>query len=473
MADKKDHPRRRRTDSPGFALPRSMGTSGLKIKNVCIVMMVVSAVIYVLLMMKSVQLQSNYNSLQTSTTEYFGANGDARRINEASDYMTDQVRMFSIELNRSYVDNYFREAKVSHNRERAMENLKTRPVGADTIEYFNKAIRYSNELQDTEYYAMRLIVEALGYGIDTFPPELQDTQLAPADAALSAEAKIWKARAMLFDSSYQQHKSLIRHNLDLAFATAVEAMDDIQRHNAVLVADNMFQQKVCITALFVLTLLIFGAIIVLVVNPLNNYMENIRAGRMLDLSGAYEFRYLASTYNSIFERNMTNQELLRHKAEHDFLTGLMNRGSFADISDMLRDSTNDVAMVLVDVDVFKQINDKYGHATGDKILQKVSKLLLGATRNSDSVFRLGGDEFGIIMTYITPEDKSAIAEKFNSINDAMQHPMDGLPICSISVGVAFSAAGYREALYLNADKALYQVKRSKRGGVNFYQEVLE
>ena len=130
-------------------------------------------------------------------------------------------------------------------------------------------------------------------------------------------------------------------------------------------------------------------------------------------------------------------------------------------------------MVLVDVDIFKQINDKYGHDTGDKILQKVAKLLLGATRSSDSVFRLGGDEFGVIMTYITPKEKSSIAEKFNSINDAMQHPMDGLPICSISVGVSFSSVGYRDALYLNADKALYQVKRSKRGGVNFYQEVLE
>lgn len=473
MADKANHPNRRRTDSQAYTLPHSMGIRGLKIKNVCIVMMIVSAVIYVLLMLKSVQLQANYTNLQTSTTEYFAANDDARKVNEASDYLTDQVRMFSIELNRTYVDNYFREAKVSHTRERALENLKTRPIGADTFAYFNKAIRYSNELMDTEYYAMRLIIEAVGYQIDSFPAELKDTQLTAEDSRLSAAEKIWKARAMLFDSSYQQHKDLIRHNLALSFTTVTEAMNDIQRHNAVLVSENMYQQKVCITALFILTLLIFGAIIVLVVNPLNSYMENIRAGRMLDLSGAYEFRYLASTYNSIFERNMTNQELLRHKAEHDFLTGLMNRGSFADISDMLRNSTNDVAMVLVDVDIFKQINDKYGHDTGDKILQKVAKLLLGATRSSDSVFRLGGDEFGVIMTYITPKEKSSIAEKFNSINDAMQHPMDGLPICSISVGVSFSSVGYRDALYLNADKALYQVKRSKRGGVNFYQEVLE
>ncbi|MBQ5759963.1 MAG: GGDEF domain-containing protein [Schwartzia sp.] len=472
-ADKENHPKRRRTDSQGYGLPHSVGTNGLKIKNVCIVMMMISAVIYVLLMLKSVQLQSNYTNLSTSTTEYFAASDDARSVNEASDYLTEQVRMFSIELNRIYADNYFREAKVRRRRERALENLKTRPVGTDTFTYFNKAIRYSNELMDTEYYAMRLIVEAVGYRIDSFPAELQDTKLTAEDAALPADAKIWKARAMLFDSSYQQHKDMIRRNLALSYTTVMEAMNDIQRHNAILVTDNMFQQKVCITALFILTLLIFGAIIVLVVNPLNKYMENIRAGRMLDLNGAYEFRYLASTYNSIFERNMTNQELLRHKAEHDFLTGLMNRGSFADISDMLRDNTNDLAMVLVDVDVFKQINDKYGHATGDKILQKVSKLLLGVTRSSDSVFRLGGDEFGIIMTYITTSDKSAIAEKFNSINDAMQHPMDGLPICSISVGVAFSSVGYRDALYLNADKALYQVKRSQRGGVNFYQEVLE
>lgn len=472
MATIEDDQSRQRDETKGSSTPKSLGINGYKIKDICIVMLVLSVLVYLLMILNSFQLQKNYDRLGSSTADYFSASSDARKIDEASDYLTDQVRLFSIELDRTYVDNYFRETKLVHNREKSLADLKKLSVETDTYDYVNKAIRYSNELMDTEYYAMRLIIDAVGYGIDSFPAELKDRPLNKADAALSPNEKIWKARIMLFDASYQRQKDLIRNNLSLAYGTMIESMRDVQRYNSEQVSKGFFRQNIYVTALFALTLIIFAAMLFLIAYPLNRYMEQVRAGQKIDLKGAYELRYLAGIYNSIFERNINNQEMLRHKSEHDPLTGLMNRAAFADISDMLRDNTNDVAMILIDVDMFKQINDKYGHDTGDKLLQKLAQLLQNTVRSSDNVFRLGDDEFGIILPYITPKEKAAIMDKFNSISDAMQHPMDGLPISSISVGAAFSSTGYHDALYLNADKALYQAKLSQKGSVNFYQDVL-
>ena len=304
MANNEDEQNRQPGGPQVDSNPKSPEIKGFKIKNICIVMLIPSVLVYLLMIMNSIQLQKNYARLGSSTADYFAASGDARKVYEASDYLTDQVRLFSIELDRTYVDNYFRETKLALNREKSLENLKGLAVEADTFDYVNKAIRYSNELMDTEYYAMRLIIEAVGYDIGSFPPELRAHPLTVADNGLSANEKIWKARIMLFDSGYQRKKDLIRRNLSLAYVAMIESLRDTQRRNDERVNKGFFQQNIYVTALFGLNLIIFAAIIVLIANPLRRYLEQIRAGRRLDLSGAYELRYLAGIYNRIFERNI-------------------------------------------------------------------------------------------------------------------------------------------------------------------------
>ena len=113
----------------------------------------------------------------------------------------------------------------------------------------------------------------------------------------------------------------------------------------------------------------------------------------------------------------------------------------------------------MDVDIFKSVNDTYGHATGDAILKKVSSLLKSAFRSVDYVCRIGGDEFAIVLVEMTSDLKYTIQEKITAVNQELSEPTDGLPAVSLSVGVAFSdRENPGESIFKDADKALYQSK---------------
>ena len=210
-------------------------------------------------------------------------------------------------------------------------------------------------------------------------------------------------------------------------------------------------------------------VIMLIVKPLQIYIRCIKEDKMLEIAGAYEFKYLALTYNDIYEINAANEAMLRHKADHDPLTGVINRGGFDQLSQILKVQRIPMALLLIDVDKFKQVNDGYGHETGDLVLKKVAGLLRDNFRSNDYVVRLGGDEFAVIMVDALPEQETLIRDKVGNINRILKNPEDGLPEVSLSVGVAFSAEGFTDDLYRNTDSALYQVKEHGRCGCDFYR----
>jgi diguanylate cyclase (GGDEF)-like protein len=159
----------------------------------------------------------------------------------------------------------------------------------------------------------------------------------------------------------------------------------------------------------------------------------------------------------------------RWRADHDALTGLLNRAALQKLSRQLEKSDIPMALLLCDVDNFKTINDNYGHELGDQALIKVARLLGQTFRNVDSVIRYAGDEFVVLLLHASPEGKSVIAEKIDSINRTLQSPEGDFPKLSISVGVAFSPKGYRDDLLQNADQALYHTKAAGRCGYTFYE----
>ena len=122
-------------------------------------------------------------------------------------------------------------------------------------------------------------------------------------------------------------------------------------------------------------------------------------------------------------------------------------------------------MILIDVDTFKSVNDTYGHAMGDTILQKVATLLKRTFRSIDYVCRIGGDEFAIIMVEMTSDLKYTIEEKIEAVNETLSKEVDGVPAVSLSVGVAFSDRDNAEDdIFKDADKALYYIKEHGRHG---------
>jgi diguanylate cyclase (GGDEF)-like protein len=157
---------------------------------------------------------------------------------------------------------------------------------------------------------------------------------------------------------------------------------------------------------------------------------------------------------------------LSHQAFHDSLTGLPNRSYLIEragqaVADAAA-SGGHVALMLLDLNGFKQVNDTQGHQAGDALLQQVAKRLLGAVRENDVVSRLGGDEFAILLTH-DPDDSvaSAVADR---ICDRLRRPFalgDAQVTIGGSVGIALypEDAGDYEVLMKGADAAMYEAKR--------------
>lgn len=160
----------------------------------------------------------------------------------------------------------------------------------------------------------------------------------------------------------------------------------------------------------------------------------------------------------------------QHRAMHDPLTGLPNRALLADRIDQAisraRRQRHRVALLLLDLDHFKIINDRLGHETGDAVLRQVAVRLDGALRESDTVCRLGGDEFAIVLAELAGADEARfVADK---VLEAVRAPLtlEGVDIpLDASVGVALVAAdgGGATDLLRQADVAMYRAKRLRSG----------
>lgn len=167
-------------------------------------------------------------------------------------------------------------------------------------------------------------------------------------------------------------------------------------------------------------------------------------------------------------------------AYHDALTGLPNRVRFVDVlrQAMARSvrSANPLALLYIDVDDFKRVNDSFGHHIGDRLLAAIAERLSAAVRKStDAVARLSGDEFAVLQADLTdPQSALSLARK---LIDSLSQPflLEGLKVESgISIGIAIYPADGEtpEDLLGNADKAMYLAKKRGRGNCQLYDPAL-
>jgi diguanylate cyclase (GGDEF)-like protein len=167
------------------------------------------------------------------------------------------------------------------------------------------------------------------------------------------------------------------------------------------------------------------------------------------------------------------EALLAHRAEHDSLTGLVNRARFeARLSELLEPGTSSprlgterqVAVLFIDLDAFKPVNDRYGHAAGDAVLVAVADRLRDSTRGSDLIARLGGDEFAVLLEVRDSTEVSAVADR---ILNSLERPIvfDEIELrVGASIGIAHTDIGTNKKprsaseLLRAADIAMYSAK---------------
>lgn len=178
-----------------------------------IIMVVISCVLYGVLIYAMVQVSRQYDVMISSMNDYISCVDDATQVSDASAYLTDQVHHYVVEKDPEHVDAYFTEANVTRRRENALENLQEFADEA-TIGAMQVALDLSNELMNTEIYAMRLIAEAEEEDLSDFPQEVQDMELTPEDQKLGYEEKADKALLMVFDENYHHAREEIVSNIN-------------------------------------------------------------------------------------------------------------------------------------------------------------------------------------------------------------------------------------------------------------------
>ena len=172
---------------------------------------------------------------------------------------------------------------------------------------------------------------------------------------------------------------------------------------------------------------------------------------------------------------MSKEQDIWHKANYDLLTGLPNRGLFLNrVENALKNSKRtdaNVAILFIDLDGFKAVNDTYGHGMGDRLLQWVAFELSRAIRDNDTVARFGGDEFGVLLSDF--EEKQEVQIVADKVLAAINQPFIAEDIeisISASIGVALYPDHGDEVdiLLSRADSAMYLTKKNNGRGIAFY-----
>ncbi len=193
------------------------------------------------------------------------------------------------------------------------------------------------------------------------------------------------------------------------------------------------------------------------------------------LDGDGKISHSAAVFSDITKEKQ-QEESIRYLANHDSLTGLPNRASFAAALDAALEraegTENKMAILFIDLDHFKKVNDTLGHAAGDKLLIEVGQRLRSTMRQGDFISRLGGDEFTVILENLrSPQDAEEAAKKIlatlsKQYDSVGQHEIRVTP----SIGVCmYPDDGYdAESLLRKSDQAMYAAKSSGRAALRFF-----
>lgn len=232
-----------------------------------------------------------------------------------------------------------------------------------------------------------------------------------------------------------------------------------------------------LTAFMAVTLVLSSVLIVFGVPPLAPGSAPTNIGRFgLNVLGwviPVGFGLLLIRRYQLADRSM------RHLALHDGLTGAYTRTMFIDrvehaLAQEERAPTR-TAVLFLDIDGLKRTNDRYGHESGDELIRAVADRLRTNVRRSDTVARIGGDEFAVLLEGVSDPDETIVLA--SRLRGAVNQPVrlrDGIDqTVSVSLGLAFSGAGGEtaEALLRNADYAMYQAKRDAERDIVVYDPV--
>lgn len=442
-------------------------TEGVSLRFVHKALFIIAVIASGILLYATYRSSSTYYHLSDATDEYIELQKAAYQLMNASDFLTENAQRFTINGDTQFLDAYFREAFETKRREGAIEIMSRNKNSSRALEELKHAMDDSVKLMDREYYSMKLVIEAKD--ITEYPEALKTVQLSEHDAILSRNKKMNLAQTMLLDDEYYSQKELIRKDM----MDSLDSLEQLTHKQQSETAEELKSELKLVRVLIIIQTIGIMVMIWLTsrlgINPVLRAVDNIQDDSPIPVVGAIEFRYLAKTYNRMYEVYKKSIEHLNYKASHDELTNVYNRAGYDLIVSTL--DLKSTYLLLIDADNFKEINDTYGHQTGDKVLMKIADAIRHNFRSDDYICRIGGDEFVVFMVHTDKSQKDLVALKIQQINKELADTSDGIPAVSISAGIIHgSDVSDVNDLLRKGDSALYSSKNNGKHGFTFYSD---
>ncbi len=439
---------------------------GIKISFVNLFFTVLTGIVFCFILLISNNVKNRFNDVNDSMSKFIICQQSSEKIKESANYLTEQARLFVVTGSREHLDSYLKEYLETRSQQKAFRELEKVCSKSDlALQRLRIALEQGNGLIEMELYAMRLVCEAMQE--KDLPTAISKIAIGDLDKSSSPQEMKETAINNLFGDGYMIYKLRLNSNCQLTVAAIEQQIKKDLNMNADQLGSNIRRLRVLFFVLLIVNVFIFIGFGFLVILPLGKFRTSIENDEKLDVIGSLEFKSLAESYNEIYEIKAQNEKSLLKKAEYDGLTGILNRRAFDQICETSAQKEQKIALLLIDMDNFKNVNDTYGHLGGDNALKSLAAALSETFRDTDYVARVGGDEFAAILPNCDASAANAIKKKIERINKRLSQLAEHF--VSVSVGVAFSDNGFSKELYDKADKALYMVKERGKRGCEVYE----
>lgn len=397
-------------------------------------------------------------------------------IRDSSDILTNAITHFVVTLDKSYVDVYLEEITVADSRGESIRKLDSLQISKEEKECLSKAKVYSDKLAEQELWAIKLIFAS--QGIKDYTQELASVKLSDEELALSPEKMIEAAKDSIFSQNYAQQK--------IAILNEIEQFQNLHFHHMQETTDEASAKinvtfRYLIILVIILLLCLFALFVMLyfkIISPVISYTQKLSCyddfTQTKDFSlspiGSNETKILGSSFNQVMILLRQEQEKLRQLAEIEGMTGLYNRGTVEALMRQEIKTVKSYALIILDIDNLKQINDMHGHAVGDIAIKEVAEILKSHFQDNSIVGRFGGDEFIVFL----PDAKKEL-ELVHSL-DSLKKKINSIKItdhvtlsCSMGISLAINQDDFN-IVYKQADMALYKAKRNRKNTFVFYSQ---
>lgn len=443
--------------------------TGINIQALNLFFIILTAIVFCFILVISTTVNNRFHAVENAINKFIICEQSSELIKESANYLTDQARLFVVTHKEIYVHSYLDEIINAKRQQKALENLEEVCSEKDlALQRLKIAMEQANSLINMELYAIRLAYKVMGS--NNLPERIREIQIRAIDEDIPKEQLHEIALNNLFGEGYLIYKTRINENCRLTINAIEQQIKDELNINADELGANIRRLRILFFVLLLINVILFIAFAYLVILPLEKFKASIANDEKLNVIGSLECKHLAESYNEIYELKAQNERSLLKKAEYDALTGILNRRAFDQICTTSAEKKHPIALLLIDMDNFKYINDNFGHAGGDVALKELARILTETFRAEDYIARIGGDEFAAILPNCTVKAARIIKKKILTANEKLLNIQDNIKPVSISVGVAFGAEGFSEDLFKKADKALYIVKEKGKRGCEIYEE---